>query len=131
MAALRFRKGFIISAATPATPTLGELLVRAQRLTASVLKTTLEKKGVDQPEHLLGELLVHSGLVDVASVREALSEQIRLALRELIEWTEGQFTFDKGVASQSQRSIEVDVDPQAAILNVVREMDEATRGENG
>jgi hypothetical protein len=131
MAALRFRAGFIIGAATPTGPTLGELLVRAQRLSASVLKTTLAKRSADQPEHVLGEVLVQSGLVDVASVRDALSEQIRLALRELIQWTEGQFTFDKAGGESPSRSIEVDVDPQAVILNVVREMDEATRGEHG
>ena len=76
---------------------------------------------------MLGELLVQEGLVAAVAVQEALTQQIELALRELIQWEDGQFAFDREAVDPPQTSIQVEVDPQGALLNLYKELDETSR----
>lgn len=127
-AALRFRDGRIAGAASPATPGLGELLVRARKLPAAALHKLLERRA-DHPgaDGVLGEVLVREGLVSADDVRRALREQIGLAVRELIGWRDGEFAFNREEEGQGQAEIPVEVDPQEVLLNALKELDEASR----
>jgi tetratricopeptide (TPR) repeat protein len=132
LGALRFRDGWITGAASPSTPSLGDLLVRARKIPAEVLRTTLSSLGGDQADSIVGERLVRDGHADAASVRGALEKQIGHAIRELMAWTDGEFTFNReseeGDAPESG-PLAVSLDPQGLLLNFFKEMDEASRGD--
>ncbi len=59
-------------------------------------------------------------------VRRALREQIGLAVREIIGWREGEFAFNRE-APGGEAELQVEVDPQEVLLNVLKDMDEASR----
>ena len=127
-AALRFRDGRICGAASPATPGLGELLVRAHKLSPDVLRAVLERQA-QQPrsEGLIGEILVREGLVEAEDVKVALREQIVLAVKELVLWRDGEFAFNRQDGEEGKSEIPVEADPQEVLLNVLKDMDEASR----
>lgn len=127
-AALRFRDGRIAGAASPATPHVGELLVQARKLSPAVLQAVLERQP-SQPgsDGVLGELLVREGLVDADAVQEALRQQIALTVKEIVLWRDGEFAFDRQEGEDGMREFPVEVDPQQVLLNVLKELDEASR----
>jgi len=131
MGALRFRDGYITGGASPTTPSIGQLLLRSRKISAQALRgvANRQSQGQDkgQADHVLGELLVQEGLVAAVAVQEALTQQIELALRELIQWEDGQFAFDREAVDPPQTSIQVEVDPQGALLNLYKELDETSR----
>jgi tetratricopeptide (TPR) repeat protein len=127
MGALRFRDGRITGAASPATPGVGELLVRARKVAPPALRA-LVPAGAAPPDHAVGELLVREGLVDAAAVMGALEQQIAITIRELVSWTEGEFAFSREAEGDAQPELAVSVDPQAVLLEVFKDLDEAARG---
>jgi hypothetical protein len=127
MGALRFRDGWITGAASPSTPSVGEVLVRARKVEAGALESLAATLGADQPDNLLGERLVRDGLADVQTVQGAFAEQINLAVRELMHWTDGEFTFNREAAPETS-TLSVALDPQGLLLNFFKDMDEASRG---
>lgn len=127
-AALRFRDGRIAGAASPATPGLGELLVRAGKLTPDRLQAVLERQAAEPGEAgLIGEILVREGLVEPDDVKRALREQIGLAVKELVLWRDGEFAFKRQEGEEGKSEIPVEADPQEVLLNVLKDMDEASR----
>ena len=128
MGALRFRDGSITGAASPAAPGVGELLVRARKVAPEALLALSASLGQDLSDHLVGERLVQEGLTDAASVKKAFEQLIGVAVRELMHWTDGEFTFNREtqVAPESP-GLSVSLDPQGLLLNFFKEMDEASR----
>lgn len=130
-AALRFRDGRIAGAASPSTVGVGELLIRARKLSAVTLQSVLERQGKPaRRDGVLGEVLVREGLVGVDDVRAALREQISLTVKEILAWREGEFAFNREEAeadADAAAEIPVEVDPQEVLLNVLKDMDEAAR----
>lgn len=125
MGALRFVNGFVTAGASPATPGLGELLVRAGKLAAHALR------GLDLADHLLAAKVVEDGLADAAAVREALEEQAVSAVRELAFWKDGEFAFTQETAAEGESpETSVTLDPQGLLLRVFKDVDEESR-ENG
>jgi hypothetical protein len=127
MGALRFRDGWITGAASPSTPSVGEVLVRLRKVEAAALKKLASALGSEQPDNLLGEQIVRDGLADAQAVQGAFAEQINLAVRELMHWTDGEFTFNREAAPEAS-TLSVALDPQGLLLNFFKDMDEASRG---
>jgi tetratricopeptide (TPR) repeat protein len=126
-AALRFREGRIAGAASPATPGVGELLVRARKLSPVVLQAVLDRQGGRaRSDGVLGELLAREGTVEPEDVRRALRQQIGLAVKEIIGWRDGEFAFNREEPG-GEAEIAVEVDPQEVLLNTLKELDEASR----
>ncbi len=129
MGALRFRDGRITGGASPTTPTLGDSLVRAKKLTAAALRSIAAADGVEQPDDVLAELIVRGGHADAASVEQALERQVWVAIRELVQWKDGEFAFTREEnADPSVARLSIALDPQAVLLDVFKEMDEESRG---
>lgn len=122
MGALRFVSGFVTAGASPATPGLGEFLVRAGKLPAQTLR------GLDLADHLLAAKVVKDGLADAAAVREALEEQAASAVRELAFWKDGEFAFTQEAEATSESpETSVSLDPQGLLLRVFKDVDEESR----
>lgn len=128
MGALRFRDGWITGAASPGTPNLGQILLGAEKISTLALESVATRQGTDQTDQAVGELLVREGLVGAAAVQEALKQQIELTIRELVRWKDGEFAFNReGQSEPASAEISVSLDAQAVLLNVFKEMDEASR----
>jgi tetratricopeptide (TPR) repeat protein len=127
MGAVRFRDGLITGAAAPATPGIGEALVRLRKLTPLALAAA-RAPGSDEPDDAVGDALVEQGLVDAAAVQEAQRHRIELAVRELVGWKDGEFAFSRdGDGAPARAGGTIAVDPQAVLLEVFRQLDEESR----
>jgi tetratricopeptide (TPR) repeat protein len=128
MGALRFREGWITGASSPGTPGIGQMLLRARKISSLALGTVATGESAEQPDEVIGGLLVREGLVDAAAVQEAFRQQIDLTIRDLVRWKDGEFAFSREADAEADRTgISVAVDPQAVMLNVFKDMDEETR----
>jgi len=128
MGALRFSDGRITSAESPGTPGVGQLLLQARKVSSLALSAVAKEDLTDQPDHLVGELLVREGLVEAADVQAALERRIEMTIRELLAWKDGEFAFSRdGEREQRRATLSVEVDPQAVLLNVFKEQDERAR----
>jgi len=126
MGKLHFRAGWIAGASSPSTPRLGQILLRSGLVSEQALEVAATRQ-VEHPDLLLGELLVWDGLVDDAAVQDALRQQIELTVRELVQWKDGEFTFSGETENQPARKISVELDAQAVLLSLFKDMDEASR----
>jgi hypothetical protein len=128
MGALRFRDGWITGAASPSTPSVGDLLVRARKVAPDALRAITDGLGGDPSDPLVGERIVRDGHADAATVRGALEKQIGFAIRELMLWTDGEFTFNREAGGTPEAGpLAISLDPQGLLLDFFREMDEASR----
>lgn len=76
---------------------------------------------------LIGRL-VELRLVEAAAVREASRQQIEQALRELIDWTDGEFAFTREEEEPQAGEATIELDAQQLLLEIFRERDESSRG---
>jgi hypothetical protein len=126
--ALRFREGRISAAASPATPGLAESLQAASKVSPEVLQALSAAGGPDQPDDVLADRIVRGGHADEASVQEVLEHQVWAAVRELVQWTDGEFAFNREEEGDPSVSrLEISIDPQAVLLDVFRQRDEESR----
>jgi uncharacterized protein DUF4388 len=126
MGSMQFRKGWITGAASPQTPTACELLVRAGKVPAEAVRELIPEGA--RPGLSPCEALVRRGLADAATVQEALRQQIALTLRELVTWTDGEFAFNQEATPEPiALATSVQVDAQELMLNLFKELDEASR----
>jgi hypothetical protein len=132
VAAIRLRQGWITAAASPASPTVGHLLVRGGFLAQEALDAALAgTDGTLLPPGLAKRLLAQ-GATDAATLRAGARQQIEQALRELMRWEDGEFAFNReDDAEDPDGEAAVQVDPQALLLDLFRQQDEATRDAPG
>jgi hypothetical protein len=124
--ALRFRDGKIVGAASPGTPNLAESLARESRISEDQLRA-LTAGGADLPDDVLAERLVEGGMAALGEVQEALARQVWVAVRELVRWRDGVFAFNRDGGATGASRLAPSVDPQEVLLDVFKEMDEASR----
>ncbi|HSD18731.1 MAG TPA: DUF4388 domain-containing protein [Anaeromyxobacter sp.] len=128
MAAVNFRDGRITGATSPGTPDVGEILLRARKISSVALKAARASQPADQPDHVLGAWLLREGLVDAAAVQEALRWGIEATFRDLVQWRDGEFAFNReGENEPASAPAPIDLDAQDVLLNVFRQMDEDAR----
>ena len=126
--AFRFSKGRITGAASPSTANLGELLVRNGKLTAESMASAGPAREGALVDAGLADRLVERGLADLATVREAGLQQIEQTLRELIDWTDGEFAFTREEEQPAPGEASIEVDAQQLLLDLFRARDESSRG---
>jgi len=126
--AFRFCKGRITGAASPSCVSLGVLLVRGGKLTAEALASAGPAREGALVDAGLAHRLVEHGLADLAAVREAGLQQIEQTLRELIDWTDGEFAFTREEEQPAPSAASIEVDAQQLLLDLFRERDESSRG---
>jgi len=65
--------------------------------------------------------------VDGAAIEAALREQIKRAVRVLVHWREGEFAFNHDAERPESDGLDVQVDAQAVLLDVFKDLDEDAR----
>jgi hypothetical protein len=132
MAAVHFRAGRITGATAPGTPDVGELLVRARKISSVALRAlrTPQARGPRRDDELAAALL-REGLVDARSLQDAARRQVELVLLELMSWKEGEFAFNREDGESPATPVATDLDAQDVLLTVLKQMDEAARSPAG
>jgi len=120
------RSGRIVSATSPGTRPLSAYLVARGVVTAQEVRAKTDDTIWLTP--LAASVAVKTGLAEVSAVRAALVEQVRDAIRELLTWGEGDFSFDsENTALLSGSYAELEIDPQGMLLEIFKDRDESAR----
>ncbi|WP_176062580.1 DUF4388 domain-containing protein [Anaeromyxobacter diazotrophicus] len=125
LAALRFRDGKIVGATVPGMPRLGQVLAYDRKLSPAAVEAVAAR--ATEARVPVGELLVRAGLVDPEAVEHAVTRQIQHAVKQLVRWEDGEFTLSRDGDGAVAQAVPVAVDPQAALLEAFRQLDEAAR----
>lgn len=92
-AEIGFHRGQIVSAWSPGSKRLGDLLVAKSLLDDEQLKQLLRRQSAEQPRKSLGQLLVQASVLSFDQIRKAVEEQIESTIFQLVSWTAGSFEF--------------------------------------
>ena len=101
---------------------LGDLLVKAGKITQQQLEEAIERQGHDRGKRI-GEILVEQGSIS----REALEAHMRVQIEEavyfLFTWSQGSFNFESDVRPDAQDFL-VAINPESLLLEGARRIDE-------
>jgi tetratricopeptide (TPR) repeat protein len=128
-AIVHFSRGEIVFAVRRrSTRRLGQLLIRAGKLTRADLDRALERQRTD-PTKRLAEIFVEIGAVSEEELARQLRFQMEETVYELMAWEEGYFKFEERAEIAKQRLIaRVRVD--SLLMEGARRLDEWSRLES-
>ncbi|MBK8014791.1 MAG: DUF4388 domain-containing protein [Deltaproteobacteria bacterium] len=121
------REGMIAGAASPQSRDVEQILLTKGIVTKEQLDRAARQL-LQQPERLMGEILMENRLVDAAVLGEALVTQSYSAIREMVHWMSGRFAFDPDRWDESTPGdVNIALDTQRVVLDVFRMLDEDSR----
>ena len=123
-----FDRGAIIHASIKSNPhRLGELLLRAGKITEGDVTRLREQQRREGNKRKLGELLVEAGALS----RKELERQVRFQLEEVVfemmSWHEGHFSFAEGPVLDAPVEAEVRISTESMLMEGARRIDEWSR----
>jgi len=115
------------------TGTLGDELVRRGLLDREACEDAAKlrrRRGLPR----IGTILVERGAIRREDLEAVLRERIKAAIYDVVEWTEGRFTFEAGVQALDE-DVLLDVGLESLLLECMTRLDHARRspeaGERG
>ena len=128
-AIVHFTRGAIVFAVRRrSTRRLGQLLIRAGKLTQRELDRALELQRTD-PTRRLAEILLEMGSVGEEELERQLRFQMEETIYEIMPWDEGYFKFEERVEIGDQRLL-ARVRVESLLMEGARRIDEWTRLES-
>jgi tetratricopeptide (TPR) repeat protein len=128
-AIVHFARGAIVFAVRRrSTRRLGQLLIRAGRLTQRELDRALEIQRTD-PKRRLAEILLEMGSVEEEELERQLRFQMEETIYEVMPWDEGYFKFEERAELGEQRLL-ARVRVESLLMEGARRIDEWTRLES-
>lgn len=128
-AIVHFTKGAIVFAVRRrSTRRLGQLLIRAGRLTQRELDRALEIQRTD-PTRRLAEILLEMGSIGEEELERQLRFQMEETIYEIMAWGEGHFRFEERGEVAEQRLL-ARVRVESLLMEGARRIDEWTRLES-
>jgi tetratricopeptide (TPR) repeat protein len=125
-AIVHFNKGEIVFAVRRrSTRRLGQLLIRAGKLTQRELHAALEVQRAD-PTRRLAEILLDMGTIGEQELERQLRFQMEETIYELMGWEEGYFKFEERTEIAMQRLIAA-IRVESLLMEGARRSDEWTR----
>jgi hypothetical protein len=125
-----FEHGRLISAWSPSSLRLGELLLRAGAIDDATLQRTLEMQAAERPHRPIGQILVRVGATTPDIIREVIAQEIERVIQEVLAWPAGTFNFALDdltpvvEVSRFSGAPKVDLDTQQVLLEVLQAMEE-------
>lgn len=120
-ARLYFERGNLTFAGIANRPIkLGELLLKEKRIKRKELDRILRKK---QEGKRLGVLLMEAGVIKESELRQAIEEQIKEVVYEIVRWHDGRFVFSNGKRPKAQ-DILLDIPLDHLVLEGLKRLDE-------
>jgi len=117
---IHLEEGKIVSAG-PAKYKLGEILVRAHKLSPEDLQRALHKQ--QETYELLGEILVKQGSITPDCLERAINNQIYETLYDVFQWKEGTYQFNPQIKNRASSAVKP-MNFQSVLLDVLRMIDE-------
>jgi tetratricopeptide (TPR) repeat protein len=128
-AIVHFNRGEIVFAVRRrSTRRLGQMLIRAGRLTQRELDRALELQRTD-PTRRLAEILLEMGSISETELEQQLRFQMEETIYELMGWDEGYFRFEERTEIAQQRLLSR-VRVESLLMEGARRIDEWTRLES-
>ena len=123
-----FDRGAIIHASIKSNPhRLGELLLRAGKITEGDVTRLREQQRREGNKRKLGELLVDAGALS----RKELERQVRFQLEEVVfemmSWREGHFSFEEGPVLDAPAEADIRISTESMLMEGARRIDEWSR----
>jgi cytochrome c-type biogenesis protein CcmH/NrfG len=126
---VHFTRGAIVFAVRRrSTRRLGQLLIRAGRLTQRELDRALELQRTN-PAQRLAEILLEMGSVGEEELERQLRFQMEETIYEIMPWTDGYFKFEERADLSEQRLL-ARVRVESLLMEGARRIDEWTRLES-
>jgi tetratricopeptide (TPR) repeat protein len=123
---VHFTRGAIVFAVRRrSTRRLGQLLIRAGKLTQRELDRALEIQRLD-PTRRLAEILLEMGSVDEEELERQLRFQMEETIYEVMPWNDGHFRFEERAELSAQRLL-ARVRVESLLMEGARRIDEWTR----
>jgi tetratricopeptide (TPR) repeat protein len=126
---LMLERGDLIGATTPTTRGLTDHLLAIKAVTAADLEIALEDERARNDSLYAAIVLVEDGVVSGSKLKEAVWSQIRMAIKELVSWNEGDFRYLERPAGEGVHPVlaEASIDTRRVLLEVMTQLDEANR----
>jgi hypothetical protein len=135
-AMIGFHLGRLVSAQTPKTPKIGDLLVSSGLIARNDLDEAIRQQRAAGPERRsLGQQLIESGALSPESLRDVIARQIEQGVGEVLLWETGTFDFaiddlrpiDDIAIYPSDVLPDGDINTQMVLLEAARIFDERSR----
>ena len=101
---------------------LGDLLVKAGKITQQQLEAAIEQQGKDRGKRI-GEILEEQGAITREGLEAHMRVQIEEAVYFLFTWSQGSFNFETDVRPDAQDFL-VSINPESLLLEGARRIDE-------
>lgn len=134
-----FFQGRIVSARSPSSKRLGELLVDRELVDEDEVSAALHQQAEERHRRSLGPILLERGVIEARQLYAVISDHIANTIYELVTWRRGRFSFaldelnpvdDLGV-EPGELLPDLDLNTQMVILEALRLFDERNRGGQG
>ncbi len=122
---VHFQNGKVVAAAIKSNPhRIGDLLMRAGRVTASQVAEASARQIEHGDARRLGEILLEMGAITQKELERQIRIQIEAVIFELLSWREGFFRFEEG---PMQGDPMVQIGTEALLMEGARRIDEWSR----
>ncbi|MEP7085721.1 MAG: DUF4388 domain-containing protein, partial [Gemmatimonadota bacterium] len=123
-----FDHGAVVFAAIRSNPhPLGELLLRAGKITEADLARARDAQRSLQSRRKLGELLVESGSLTRKELERHVRFQVEEVVFELMSWREGFFSFEEQEISDAPAEANIRISTESLLMEAARRIDEWSR----
>lgn len=130
-----FHGGKLVSAGSPGTPKLGELLTRADLVRREDLDEAVRVQESEPERRSLGQILISLEAVSPETLRRVIGQQIEQTISELVAWDRGTFEFvvddlrpvDDIALYPGDVVPDADINTQMVLLEAARIFDERNR----
>ena len=117
-----FERGNVTFAGISSRPMrLGDALLKEKRIKKKDLDGILRKRKKEGKK--LGVHLVEEGIIGEDELRQAVEEQIKEVIYEIVRWLDGRFTFTSGKKPKAQ-DILIDIPLDYLMLEGLKRLDE-------
>ena len=123
-----FDRGAVVYASIRSNPhPLGELLVRAGKVSEGDLARARYLQQAGRDSRRLGEILVEMGSISQKELERQVRFQVEEVVFELTSWSEGYFSFEEGEVPDVTAEAPVRISTESLLMEGARRIDEWSR----
>ncbi|MGD2114707.1 MAG: DUF4388 domain-containing protein [Acidobacteriota bacterium] len=134
-AMIGFHQGRLVSAGSPSTPRLGELLINSSLITPDQLQEAVALQKSEEERRTLGQILLSTHAIGQEDLGRVVRQQIEETIGELVCWERGTFEFvvddlrpvDDIALYPGDVLPDADINTQMVLLEAARIFDERNR----
>lgn len=129
-ALIGFERGRLVSAWSPSSLRLGEMLLQAGAIDEPTLQRALGAQEAERPRRTVGQILVRQDATTPEVIRQVVGREIERVVKEVLAWPVGTFDFALDdltpmvEVSRFSGAPKADLDTQQVLLEVLQAMEE-------